>query len=416
MAAAEITLDESQERAVQLVCRASFGIVTGGPGRGKTTILRFALDRLDADRQSYELAAPTGKAAKRMNETTGRNARTIHRLLEFHPKLGWQRNRHNPLECSVVIIDESSMIDVELGARLLDAIDSTRTRLILIGDADQLPPVGPGRLFGDLVDSGEAPLVRLETLHRSAQESWVAANAPRVLLGEMPVLRSAKDFKCIVIDDAKAILPELKRIVTEVFPHKIDAAVQVLIPQRPGVAGIDAANLALQDAINPLKPGQPTLKRDKFELRLGDRVIQTKNDYQLEVFNGEIGDVVAVGAEVVVRFEGRGEVAYPLDRTGALQLAYALTVHRAQGSEFPWVIVVAHSTHSFILSRQLLYTAITRGKQGVVLIGDEKGIRRALRERKTDTRYTALIERLRGEMEDSSTDPEEDENVDARSA
>lgn len=400
-----ITLDASQERAVQLICSARFGIVTGGPGRGKTTCLRFALDRLDGAKKTYELAAPTGKAARRMHETTGRSARTIHRLLEYHPKHGFQRNSMRPLECTVVIVDESSMIDVELGAALLEAIDANKTRLILIGDADQLPPVGPGRLFGDLVDSGDVPTVRLDRLHRSGSESWVAENAPLILAGRMPDVRARRDFKFIVVDDAKQVLPQLKRLVTEVFPAKIDAAVQVLIPQRPGVAGIDQANIALQNALNPRKEGEPYLQRNKGELRLGDRVIQTRNDYQLEVFNGELGDVIEITTtEVVVRFEGREPVRYNRDRAGALQLAYALTVHRAQGSEFPWVIVVAHSTHSFILSRQLLYTAVTRGKAGVVIVGDEKGMRRALKARTTDARHTALIERLRGELEESSTE------------
>lgn len=409
---AELTLDESQQRAVDLVCAKPFGIVTGGPGTGKSTCLRYALDRLDAARQTYELAAPTGKAARRLTETTGRHARTIHRLLEFHPRHGWQRNAERPLDCAVVVVDESSMIDVELAAALLAAIDEDRTRLILIGDADQLPPVGPGRLFGDLVDSGDVPTVRLKYLHRSERESWVAVNAPLVLQGKMPDVRARRDFKFVLIDDAKQILPELRHLVGEVFPQRVDAAVQVLIPQRPGVAGIDAANNALQNAINPRRQGAPFLSRKTFELRLGDRVIQTRNDYSLEVFNGEIGDVVEIGGgEVVVQFEGREPVRYTLERASALQLAYALTVHRSQGSEFPWVIVVAHSTHSFILSRQLLYTAITRGKQGVVIVGDEKGMRRALKARNTDTRYTALIERLRGELEECST--EENDNANA---
>jgi exodeoxyribonuclease V alpha subunit len=407
----DITLDESQQRAVELACTASIGIVTGGPGTGKSTCLRYALDRLDAAQQTYELAAPTGKAARRLTETTGRNARTIHRLLEFHPRYGWQRNADRPLECSVVVVDESSMIDIELGAALLAAIDEDCTRLILIGDADQLPPVGPGRLFGDLVDSGDVPTVRLQHLHRSERESWVAVNAPRVLLGQMPDVRASRDFKFCVVDDAKQILQQVVHLVSEVFPQRIDAAVQVLIPQRPGAAGIDAANNALQRAINPRGEGAPVLTRKGFELRLGDRVIQTRNDYLLGVFNGEIGDVLEIdSAEVVVQFEGHDElVRYKHDRASALQLAYALTVHRAQGSEFPWTIVVAHSTHSFILSRQLLYTAITRGKQGVVIVGDEKGMRRALKERTTDARHTALIERLRGELEDPSV--VESENI-----
>lgn len=402
-----ITLDPSQEHAVELVCTARFGLVTGGPGTGKTTCLRFALDRLDARKVTYELAAPTGKASKRLHETTGRSARTIHRLLEYHPKYGWQRNASCPLECGVVVIDESSMVDVELGAALFRAIDPRRTRVILIGDANQLPPVGPGRIFGDLVDSGIVPTARLEHLHRSAQQSWIHVNAPKVLAGKMPELRPQHDFKWIEITDAAQIMPEVEELVAEVFPAKVDAEVQVLIPQRPGTAGIDAANRVLQNALNPRRDGAPYIPRDKHELRMGDRVIQTRNDYQLEVFNGEIGTVVEInGGEVVVEYEGRGPVKYTLEQSDALHLAYALTVHRSQGSEFPWVICVVHSTHSYILTQQLLYTAITRGKQGVVLIGDQKGLKHALSGRTAPKRHTALIERLRGELE--SKPPEDD--------
>jgi exodeoxyribonuclease V alpha subunit len=395
---AEITLDPSQERAVDLICTAPVGIVTGGPGRGKTTVLRYALDRLDEEGTSYELAAPTGKASRRMFEATGREARTIHRLLEFRPGTGWQRDRFMPLDADLVVIDESSMIDVELGAALLDAI-GPRTRLILIGDADQLPPVGPGRVFGDLVDAAAVPIVRLDTLHRSARESWIHLNAPRILAGEMPDLALRPDFKFIEIDIAPGVLSEVCRLVTDVFPREIDADVQVLIPQRPGLAGIDAANTALQNRINPRKSGDAYLPRDKHELRLGDRVIQTRNDYNIGIFNGEIGDVVDITSSgLLVQFEGRGVITYTLEQAGALQLAYALTVHRAQGSEFPWVIVVCHSTHSYILTRQLIYTAVTRGKRGVILVGDSKGLRTALSDKKPPPRNTALIERMKGEL------------------
>lgn len=395
----DITLDASQERAVDLICTAKVGIVTGGPGRGKTTVLRYALDQLDAEGMRYELASPTGKASKRIQESTGRDARTIHRLLGYRPGQGWGRDELYPLDTDLVVIDESSMMDIELGAALFSAIDPRRTRLILIGDADQLPPVGPGRPFGDMVDKGAVPIVRLDTLHRSAQQSWIHLNAPRILVGELPDLQRRTDFRFVEVNDSAGILPEVCRLVKGVFPHEIDADVQVLIPQRPGVAGIEAANVALQDRINPRQNGHPYLPRDKHELRLGDRVIQTRNDYVLGVFNGEIGDVVELSAgTVLVQFDGRGSIKYTLDQANALQLAYALTVHRAQGSEFPWVIVVCHSTHSFILTRQLIYTAVTRGKQGVILVGDDKGLRTALSDRKPPKRNTALIERLKGEL------------------
>lgn len=396
-----ITLDASQERAVQLACSAQLGIVTGGPGRGKTTCLKSALDRMDETGERYALAAPTGKAAKRMNETTGRHASTIHRLLEFSPRNGWGRNERNPLEVSCVLVDESSMIDVELGARLLAAIRPEHTRLILIGDADQLPPVGPGRLFGDLVDNGLVPTVRLDTLHRSARESWIFTNAPRVLAGEMPDLKPHRDFMWYAVDAAGDILPTVQRIVCDVLPEYTAAAdAQVLIPQRPGVAGIVAANRMLQEALNPCPRELPRISRnDDYELRLDDRVIQTRNDYTLGVFNGEVGQIRTInGGNVVVDIAGRDAVTYTLEQAGALQLAYALTVHRAQGSEFPWVVVVCHSTHHFILSRQLLYTAITRGKVGVVLVGNEQGLKAALGDAHPPKRNTALIERMRGEL------------------
>jgi len=403
--AAAITLDPSQHRAVELTCTAPIGIVTGGPGTGKSTCLRYALDILDDRGERYELAAPTGKAAKRVNETTGRPARTMHRLLEFSPRLGWQRNTDNPLDTDVVVIDESSMIDVELAARLLEAINPERTRLILIGDADQLPPVGPGRVFGDLVDAGIVPTARLTTLHRAALESWVCANAPRVLAGDMPDLTPRKDFLWIECERADDVLTQVRHMVCEHIPEFIGDEVQTLIPQRPGVAGILAANRVLQAQLNPRAADAPFIQRgrdgddDRAELRAGDRVIQTKNNYDLGVFNGEVGEVGDIlGGKVLVNFFGRESILYTLEQANALHLAYALTIHRAQGSEFPWVVVVCHSTHSYILSRQLIYTAITRAKKGVVLIGDDKGLRRALSDAKPLKRYTGLIERIRGEL------------------
>jgi exodeoxyribonuclease V alpha subunit len=392
-------LDPSQQKAVELTCSAPCGIVTGGPGTGKSTCLKYALDRLDRSHQRYELAAPTGKAAKRMHETTGREARTIHRLLEFRPGQGFGRCRGNPLETDVVVIDESSMVDVELGAALFGAVDPSRTRVILIGDANQLPPVGPGRVFGDLVDSAMVPIAQLQTLHRSAQQSWIHLNAPRVLAGQLPELAPRADFRFVEIDSAKDVLPEVRRLLTDVVPREINATAQLLIPQKPGVAGIDEANRVLQRALNPRPADEPSIGRDKHPLHIGDRVIQVKNDYQLGVFNGEIGEISEIGGGVVVvQFEGREPVRYSLDQAGGLQLSYALTVHRAQGSEFPWVICVVHSTHSFMLTRQLVYTAITRGKQGVILVGDKKGLKTALADKKPPRRNTALIERLRGEL------------------
>jgi exodeoxyribonuclease V alpha subunit len=396
-----ITLDESQQAAVRLMTTESVAIVTGGPGTGKTTCLRHALDVLDAKRWTYALAAPTGKAAKRMHETTGRRAQTIHRLLAYRPGVGFTINAHNPIDADIVIVDESSMIDIELGAALLEAINPGRTHLILIGDSDQLPPVGPGRLFGDLVEAEAVPIARLTTLHRSALDSWIHVNAPRVLKKVEPDLTERHDFRFVEVADAADILRHVRELVTETRSRKV-ADVQVLIPQRNGSAGIDAANRVLQDALNPRTGARDEtfIVRRGSELRAGDRVIQTRNDYGLGVFNGEVGEILTIASgKVLVEYDGN-PVEYTLEQAEALQHAYALTVHRAQGSEFPWVIMVCHSTHTRMLTQQLLYTAITRGKRGVILVGDRKGIRAAVSDTRAVKRNTTLIERLNGEIED----------------
>lgn len=422
----DLILDASQERAVELVCSARVGIITGGPGTGKSTCLSVALDRLDRRGVRYELCAPTGKAAKRLSEATkNRRAQTIHRLLSYSPAVqGFMRNESNPLECDVVIVDESSMVDTLLFASLLRAIAPHRTRLILVGDANQLPPVGPGRPFGDLVEWGHMPTVRLEVLHRTALTSWIHIAAQDLLHGQMPDLEARPDFRWVEVNDPRWIMPKLKRLVTEVFNKggKVDAEAQVLIPQRPGIAGIDVANPALQDALNPRAEGDKVWQRGRktkreregdegnWELRVGDIVINTRNDYNLEVFNGELGTVAAIrqvldgNGKLIdvleVDYQGHTERSmYTANTIGALQLAYALTIHRTQGSEFPWAIIVCHSCMAFMLSRQLLYTAVTRAKQGVVLVGDRKGLERAVTNKRTDERNTSLVDRLDDSIE-----------------
>lgn len=397
-----LTLDPSQRRAVDLVCTARRGIVTGGPGTGKSTCLRVALDRLDRQRKRYVLAAPTGKAAKRIEETTGRKASTIHRLLDYHPVFGFRVNASHPIESDVVVIDETSMLDIELGAALCSAIDVRRTALILIGDADQLPPVGPGRIFGDLVDSGDVRSVRLEVVHRTARESWVCEMAPRILAGRPLDLAERDDFLWCEARAAADVLPALRELVTHVAARRNIAPPQVLIPQRMRLAGTDAANRVLQNVLCPRAESDPFVPfgQDGAELRLGDRVIQTRNNYRLQVFNGEVGQVTAIdGNGIAVDFpDHESAVMYSLGDAYELQLAYALTVHKSQGSEFPWIAFVCHSTHSQMLTRQLAYTAITRAKIGVMLIGDGKGLTCALRNNYRQVRLTTLVERMRGEL------------------
>ena len=402
---AELVLDPSQECAVELVLDARFGMVTGGPGVGKTTCLREALRRLDArGDDGYELAAPTGKAARRMHEATGREARTIHRLLEYGPqfgddgrmsRMGFRRGETDPLDSTLVIVDEASMLDIELARALLEAIDGSRTRLVLVGDANQLPSVGPGRVFADLVESGDVPVARLTTLHRAAQESWICSNAPVVLAGKVPDLQGREDFEWHGCADRDAAAARVLDLIVRQLPRR-GLEAQVLVPQNTGPAGTVALNAELQARLNPPRVGERSWGKAPNVLRPRDRVIQLRNDYVLGVFNGEVGDVVSVGGEgLTVRFEGREPVRYDRMQASALKLAYALTIHKSQGSEWPWVVVLCHSTHAFMLSRQLLYTAITRAKEGVVLVGDPKGLKLALKNVAPARRNTSLVERLR---------------------
>lgn len=403
-----INLDDSQRSALALARTEPVCIITGGPGTGKTTIVRALLDSLDTI--AVALCAPTGKAAKRMSEATGREATTIHRLLSFRPHDESQvdealagrfaRNAQNPLEQDVVIVDEASMLDVELCASLLEAINPATTRLILVGDADQLPSVGPGAILEDLVRSELIPTARLTSVHRSARGSWINDTAPAVLRGESFPLEARDDFEYLEAQSSN----DVARLCGDAFAkHK---GAQVLVPQKTGHAGTEAINAALQQRFNPLRSGAlqwGDIKNNRT-IRCGDRVIQTRNDYQIDmgagVFNGEVGTVVDLDAKSMhVEFPDRSTpVTYTRSEARSLKLAYALTIHKSQGSEWPWVIVVAHNTHTFMLTRRLFYTAITRGKTGVVVVGNEKGIASAIASTKDAGRNTALIERIRGEL------------------
>lgn len=387
-----ITLDPSQVAALELIVGEPLSIITGGPGTGKSTILREALQRLEKG-TAVALCAPTGKAAKRMSEATGREAKTIHRLLGWNPvERAFYHCALNPLDVDIVFCDESSMVDTELFADLCDAIDKTRTRLVLVGDANQLPSVGPGSILADLVEGGLVPCARLTHVHRSAAESWICASAPLVLEGLELDLTERSDFQFVEVE----LGPNVPKTCGDVLEN-FEAA-QILVPQKTGKAGAEAINTAVQERFNPARPGEAQWGKAPNLLRPRDRVIHVRNNYDLGVFNGEVGTVAEIdeaGGRLFVEYADRSmPVAYTKSDAFDLRLAYALTIHKSQGSEWPWVIVVVHNTHTFMLTRQLFYTAITRGKEGVIIVGNAAGIENALKSKRDSQRNTALNERI----------------------
>ncbi len=399
-------LAPEQKRAVQSAAEHSLVVITGGPGVGKTTIVRAILRVFERARLVTALAAPTGRAAKRMAQATGAGAGTIHRLLEYEPqKAAFARNASNPLNVGAVIVDEVSMLDVFLAEALLGALGPA-TRLVLVGDHNQLPSVGAGAVLKDLIDSGAVPVVVLEHIFRQAEQSAIVVNAHRVLAGRSPEAdpRAGSDTDFFVIERRapQAAADTIIEVVAQRIPARFGydplRDVQVLCPMHRGPAGTEALNEALQARLNPDK--SETLTREHMRsgrrFRIGDRVMQLKNDYEREVFNGDLGTVRAVEDNALkVAFDER-EVAYAGAELDALTLAYATTIHKSQGSEYPVVVVPFLMSHFVMLSRNLLYTAITRARQICVLIGDPRAIRLALSELKKEERYSGLARRLRG--------------------
>ena len=346
-----------------------------------------------------KLAAPTGKAAKRMEEATGEEARTIHRLLEYRPGYGFQRCFDNPLECDVLIVDETSMIDIVLMQALMGAIDPQETQIIFVGDVDQLPSVGPGAVLKDMIDSGKVPTSYLRELHRQTESSMINLNAQRINRGEPLELSGEDDTDFfLILESDKEKIPGLIETVCRKLNTKFGFDlndIQVLAPQKVGDIGTRNLNRKLQGLFNP-GAGQLI---GQSGLRIGDRVIQTRNNYDLSVFNGDVGRVVDCDSygsptEINIVFDDDRMIAYGPEQTVDLQLAYALTIHKSQGSEFPAVVIPVHTTNYIMLKRNLLYTGITRGKDMVVLIGTMKAINLAIRTVDTSTRYTMLADRI----------------------
>ena len=397
------SLAEAQLTAINQALNHGVTVITGGPGTGKTTLVKALLHLCDERRWSVYLAAPTGRAAKRLSEATGREAKTVHRLLEYSPhaqQFTFARNAENPLRCDLLVLDESSMMDLSLMHHLLRAIP-VGCRLVLVGDVDQLPPVGAGNVLRDIISTGLLPVVRLEVIFRQAKESLIISNAHRINRGEFPYLATnRRDFMFFSEDDPAQVVAHVLDIVGNRLPklHRLHPIldIQVLSPMRRTVTGVENLNVLLQNALNPPSPGKAEVKLPSATFRLGDKVMQIRNNYSRFVYNGDVGRIVGIDSEdgeLTVAYPERN-VVYDLTELSELTLAYASTVHKSQGSEYRAVVVPFTTQHYVMLQRNLLYTAITRARELVVIVGSKKAVAIAVRNSKVEQRYTSLAQFL----------------------
>jgi exodeoxyribonuclease V alpha subunit len=391
-----LMLEEEQREAITQALRHKVLVVTGGPGTGKTTLLVSLLAILRRSEISFALAAPTGRAAKRMSETAGEEAKTIHRLLEYNPReRRFLRGEDNPVDADAVVIDEASMVDLPLMDHLLRAVEP-HSHLILLGDVDQLPSVGPGSVLRNLIDSGAVPVVVLRRIFRQSQQSLIVVNAHRILQGQPLVFgdeRDKRDFIFVARENEEEILEVVKQMVQRCLQGGRFKEAQILTPVHRGLLGTVHLNRELQKLLNPT--GE-SLERGETLLRRGDKVMQLKNNYDKAVFNGDLGRIVGIdreAEELAVDFDGRA-VSYGFDELDELSLAYAISVHKSQGSEYGAVFVPLHTSHYMMLHRSILYTAVTRGREMVVLIGSKRALSIALRNIRVERRFTGLKERL----------------------
>ncbi len=396
-----LTLSKEQYHGIRMALNHKVCVLTGGPGTGKSTIIKGLIGLLEQQGISYSLAAPTGRAAKRLDEACGRKATTIHRLLEFDPSImGFKRNRDNPLKVDLIVIDEASMMDILLANSLLKAIPQNAS-LLLVGDVDQLPSVGPGNVLRNIIDSENIPVVHLSQIYRQGPGSLISLNASLINQGKnLEVLadyKGEKDFYIIFRNEKEEVENEILSLCSGRLTRKYGfdpiRDIQVLAPMRKGVIGTINLNSRLQEELNPDSP-RIDIRSQRF--CRGDKVMQVRNNYDKEVFNGDLGIIEVVNQEeqiITVRFDERS-VSYDSSDIDELMLAYATTVHKSQGSEFPCVIIPVHTTHYTMLQRNLFYTAVTRGKKLVILIGSKKAINIAIKNNRTENRNTYLKERL----------------------
>jgi len=393
-------LSEEQRSAIQMALSHPLSILTGGPGTGKTTCLKALIGALDASGKSYALASPTGRAAKRLSEATGSPASTIHRLLEFSPTDGFKRDETNPLEVEFLVVDEASMLDLLLTNHLLKAV-RPGTHVLFVGDVDQLPSVGAGDVLRDLIRSDVAPLTRLTTIFRQAAGSQIITNAHRINAGQIPVFsKDHGEFYLFPAEDAAAAADWVVEVVTKRIPQKFGldprTGIQVLSPIYRGPAGISILNERLQEKLNPAEGTKAERRLFGVTFRIGDKVMQTRNNYDKDVYNGDIGFIQGIDLTeqtLTVDFDDRLAV-YDWSEADELTLAYAVSVHKAQGSEFPAVVMPVVTQHYMMLQRNLLYTAITRARDLCVLTGNRRAISIAVRNNKVTQRFTALAWRL----------------------